>query len=292
MPVRAASVKVGAAPRSTSISAASSPPSCVAADASTSAATRITAAGVASSARTVASVRGASALRSVSAASNPWSSATVIVSISAATPSTVARVASPARSGVCEGGTCFAVHVDIGCVLPTVMCGGGCVDLSTDPNNCGACGTVCPDGVCEGGTCAPVQVVLAASYPWSSASTVADLSSDPNNCGACGTVCADGSLCRGRSVLGHRPRLRRPPVKCAAYVSTSAATRTTVARVAPSAGRRLRGWNLPLVHVDIGCVLPTSCASVCVPTSAATEQLWRLWHGLPGWCVRAGRVPS
>src|SRR5215207_8378467 len=44
-------------------------------------------------------------------------------------------------SGVCQGGTCSSVQLDIGCVLPTVDCGGGgCIDISSDPNNCGGCG--------------------------------------------------------------------------------------------------------------------------------------------------------
>ena len=32
-------------------------------------------------------------------------------------------------------------------------CGGACVDLSSDPANCGACGVVCPEGVCASGAC-------------------------------------------------------------------------------------------------------------------------------------------
>ena len=92
MPVRADS-----ALRSTPISAASYPLSCVAVCVPTSAAIRITAARVATSARTV-SVRGASARRSVSAASHPWSSAAVSVSTSAATRTTAEAVAPSART--------------------------------------------------------------------------------------------------------------------------------------------------------------------------------------------------
>ena len=34
------------------------------------------------------------------------------------------------------------------CVSPKVCYSGGCVDLFTDPNNCGACNNVCSSGVC------------------------------------------------------------------------------------------------------------------------------------------------
>ncbi|HEU4382059.1 MAG TPA: hypothetical protein VFR85_01050 [Anaeromyxobacteraceae bacterium] len=48
-----------------------------------------------------------------------------------------------------------AVCVDGACVCPpgTFDCG-ICVDLATDPANCGRCGIVCT-GACSNGTCAP-----------------------------------------------------------------------------------------------------------------------------------------
>jgi len=39
---------------------------------------------------------------------------------------------------------------------------GGCKDLDTDPQNCGACGRVCQDGPCEAGRC-PISVVFQDS---------------------------------------------------------------------------------------------------------------------------------
>jgi len=44
---------------------------------------------------------------------------------------------------------------DEGCQAGNVQCGGSCTDLSSDPNNCGACGISCVGGqTCTAGACA------------------------------------------------------------------------------------------------------------------------------------------
>jgi hypothetical protein len=58
-------------------------------------------------------------------------------------------------------------------------CNGTCVNLNTDSDNCGACGSVCGVNTrtcCGGGTCA-------------------DTRDDSNNCGSCGRVCPSGRVC-------------------------------------------------------------------------------------------------
>ena len=71
--------------------------------------------------------------------------------------------------GVCNNGCVCCVYGNGNdrcrppgtCGPGTVVCppgqsncgGGGCRDLSSDSNNCGACGRVCPAGACEAGAC-------------------------------------------------------------------------------------------------------------------------------------------
>ncbi len=57
------------------------------------------------------------------------------------------------KSGSIVGGQCAAGYA---------QCESSCVDLSTDPLNCGACGHACAAGVaCAGGVCAGVPVTGA-----------------------------------------------------------------------------------------------------------------------------------
>lgn len=70
-------------------------------------------------------------------------------------------------------------HLVEGCCAggPLTSCGSQCVDLTSDPNNCGSCGKRCNTSAsdcnfCSGGTCAPHN-----------------LQNDPSNCGTCGHMC-------------------------------------------------------------------------------------------------------
>jgi hypothetical protein len=72
--------------------------------------------------------------------------------------------ATPSNGTVaCTGGGCVS-----SCATPLTLCGaspptggGACVDFASDPNNCGACGSVCAFGLCGTSISASMQVVPA-----------------------------------------------------------------------------------------------------------------------------------
>jgi hypothetical protein len=71
-------------------------------------------------------------------------------------------------------------------------CGDICVDLGSDLNNCGACGSDCPAPFsCIEGACR-----CPGDFGYSCTGVCIDLGSDPANCGGCGNACPTG-VCSG-----------------------------------------------------------------------------------------------
>lgn len=78
-------------------------------------------------------------------------------------------------------------------------CEGMCVDTSSDPASCGACGVACGVGqACVAGRC-ECQNGLAAC-----GAECVDLATDRSHCGACGASCGD-LFCAGGSCVGACP---------------------------------------------------------------------------------------
>jgi hypothetical protein len=100
-------------------------------------------------------------------------------------------------AGTCCGGGCCA----------GACCGSSCVDLQTDPNNCGACGSVVPKGAgCSGGvpwvsSCAGAALSVHCTTDGGPGLCCGGqcigsaLDDDVFNCGQCGTACATGARC-------------------------------------------------------------------------------------------------
>lgn len=88
---------------------------------------------------------------------------------------------------ICLGGACL-------CRMPYTDVGGTCIDLASDPNNCGAPGHVCP-GRCASGVCVPGDCPAGLT---SCDGACVDLRRDPGNCGDCGNTCSGSQLCIGQ----------------------------------------------------------------------------------------------
>ena len=86
---------------------------------------------------------------------------------------------------------------DLACPAHLTGCGGSCVNLKTDNNNCGACGSVCTrSSVCTGGGCTCNCQAGYTNCPNAPICCV-NLIDDTSNCGACGVVCPAGESCGG-----------------------------------------------------------------------------------------------
>lgn len=69
------------------------------------------------------------------------------------------------------------------------ICSDQCIDVTSDPQNCGTCGNMCASDVCVNGAClvcAPIETVCSRQC--------VNTGSNPDNCGGCDSSCGSG-LC-------------------------------------------------------------------------------------------------
>jgi hypothetical protein len=92
---------------------------------------------------------------------------------------------------------CFDPLIGAQCAEGYGECTGDCVDLATDPANCGACGVTCA-GSCVQGLCSEGAGALTCD------GELVASGFDPDNCGACGRSC-DSGLCENGICLGDPP---------------------------------------------------------------------------------------
>jgi hypothetical protein len=92
------------------------------------------------------------------------------------------------NGGCVAGSTCAhdpsTNAVECTCSAGDIYCG-GCVEPSSDRNNCGSCGNACGAmAICSSGTCTGCSSGFTVC-----GNTCVDESGDPANCGSCGNVC-------------------------------------------------------------------------------------------------------
>jgi len=92
---------------------------------------------------------------------------------------------------------------EAGCPTGMTLCGGVCVDLMSDPSNCGACGDPCA-GCCIGGACTPE----GASCSDGDLCTYGD-TCQAGTCSGTAASCDDGLICTADKCTG-----KLPPVEC------------------------------------------------------------------------------
>jgi hypothetical protein len=110
-----------------------------------------------------------------------------------------------------------AVEAGIVCGVGLTPCSHACVDMLTDRNHCGTCGTVCTGtDVCTKNGCAPpcANGLTLCQPTGTTTSVCVDTTLDENNCGGCNRLCAGGFVCESGTCVIDCGALTRCGTQC------------------------------------------------------------------------------
>ena len=86
----------------------------------------------------------------------------------------------------------FIATASAQCPNGQASCGGKCVDLQKDDNNCGACGKTCERyEACGQGSCK----LVCPDKQLTCGDVCVTAASNPDHCGGCGKRCPDDAYC-------------------------------------------------------------------------------------------------
>ena len=156
-----------------------------------------------------------------------------------------------------DSGNSDAPKTDAGCNAGETKCGPNCKNLQTDPQNCGTCGTPCPNGnVCENGTChlgcsPQTRCIVSDSGADSGIETCVDIQTNAGHCGAGHAACPSAQYCDAGSC----------DLDC---------TDAGVKCVVPDAGLTCIDTKTNINHCG-ACNAPCTGGKVCVNSACITQ---------------------
>jgi stigma-specific protein Stig1 len=161
-------------------------------------------------------------------------------------------------------------------------CSGACVDLASDPRNCGACGMICPIGTCARGQCA-----CGPNFPCTGGQVCA--------VGTCVTTCPSGQTdCNG---LCADLRQTHPTVASVATTATALAMqdRGRYVRSSPTAAAACARTCRPMRSIAASAASGASSgpgSALAAPASARTRRPTTATAALAGMSAPAARAAA
>gem|GEM_PF-1593631 len=158
----------------------------------------------------------------------------------------------------------------VACASSRQSCDGVCVDLQTDPRNCGECDVACPEGdVCTSGACA----LFCGGGATKCGNQCVDLRDDPSHCGACEASCGPNAACvnaqcallAGEDATSPLPRGDASPDANGANTANTEADAAHPEADAAQPETDARAGDAGGGGADASC--PAMCGTACVDTA-------------------------